>query len=154
MLHEGDYKTNTFTPVVLAMDLCAHVYHVTDNKNKFPEYTEQKIQDPDKTCSKILIARDDSLINKVREQAFQIYMCAFSANEINLNKHPEQKDRRLALQARAIELCNWHLATIQLLKKPFHLRKGKLKYWGKLTLKVRTALVKWNDGDRDRYKNI
>ncbi len=154
MIHEGGYKPNTFTPTVLAMDLCDYVYQITDNAKKFPEYAETTRRNGDGSYTRILIMRQDSLINKVREQAYQIHMLAYTANEINVGRQPRRKEERFRKQRQAIELCNEHLATIQLCRKKFHINNKRIKYWGGLTIKVRTALEKWNESDRDRYKNI
>lgn len=154
MIHEGGYKPNNFTPTVLAMDLSDYVFQITDNAKKFPEYTETAKRNDDGTYTKIMIMRQDSLINKVREQAYQIYILAFTANEINVGRQPDRKAERLSKQAKAIELCNEHLATIQLCRKKFHLSNKRIKYWGRLTLNVRSALERWNESDRDRYKRI
>ena len=154
MIHEGGYKPNTFTPTVLAMDLCDYVFQIPDNAKKFPEDTETTRWNEDGTRTKILIMRQDALINRVRDQAYNIHMLAYTANEINVGRHPERKQERFDRQRRAIELCNEHLATIQLCRKKFHLSTKRIKYWGGMTIKVRTALENWNESDRDRYKNI
>lgn len=154
MIHENGYKFNTFTPIVYAMNLCDYVYQITDNANKFPEFTETIKHNKDGTETKILVMRQDSLINKVREQAYDIYMFAFTANEVNLNHHPERKDLRLQKQQGAIELCNEHLATIQLCRKRFRLTYKRIKYWGGKTIEVREALERWHTSDKTRYKDI
>ena len=136
------------------MDLCDYVFQITDNAKKFPEYAETIRLNSDGTETKILIMRQDALINRVRDQAYNIHMLAYTANEINVGRHPERKAERFARQRKAIELCNEHLATIQLCRKKFHLTKKRIKHWGGLTIKVRTALENWNESDRDRYKNI
>ena len=152
MIHEGGYKPNNFTPTVLAMDLCDYVFQITDNARKFPEYTETVLRNDDNTYTKLVIMRQDALVNKVREQAYNIYTLAFTANEINVGRQPERKDERLRKQAKAIELCNEHLATIQLCRKKFHLTNKRIKYWGRMTINARSALERWHESDRDRYK--
>ena len=98
--------------------------------------------------------KQDSLTNIVRRQAFEIYMDVFTANEINLKRHPERKNERLTKQLHAIELCNRHLAAIQLCRKKFHLSYKRIKYWGKKTIDLREVIERWHDSDKDRFKEI
>ena len=51
------------------MDLCDYVFQITDNAKKFPEYAETILRNDDGTYTKMLIMRQDALVNKVREQA-------------------------------------------------------------------------------------
>lgn len=153
MLHEGEYKPNRFTPVVAAMELSEYVFLITDNANKFPEYTTtEKATESGKQI--VIMMRQDALVNRVREQAYQIYILAWTANEINLDKHPERKSERLDRERQAIELCNEHLAAIQLCRKRFRLSYKKIRYWGGLAFNVRNLLEKWNESDRNRYADI
>ena len=154
MLHEGQYKDNAFTPVVGAMELSEYVFTITDNEKNFPEYTATKRRFRDGSDFIILQMREDSLVNRIRQQAFDIYMNTFTANEINVKRQPYRKDERLQKQLRAIQLCNEHLATIQLCRHKFHLSKKRIKYWGGKTRDLRGVIEKWHDSDRDRFKDI
>lgn len=147
-----NHEPNDFTPVVGAMGLADHVINITDNFNKFPDYIETKRENMDGTATTIYIQRQDSLTNWVREQAKEIYISNWCANEINVKKEPHRKEERLALQQKAIRLCNEHLAAMQLCKKHFGLSNKKVNYWGKKTIEVREATKKWNDSDMIRYK--
>ena len=89
-MNSGQYEENTFTPVVNAMELSDYVFLITDNPNKFPEYTVTKKKKDDMIIITMQL-RQDSLTNIVRRQAFEIYMNVFGANEINVNRHPERK---------------------------------------------------------------
>ena len=82
MLHEGQYKENAFTPVINAMELCDYVFTITDNAKKFPEYTVTKRKFRDNSDFIILQMREDSIVNKVRQQAYDIYMEVFTANDM------------------------------------------------------------------------
>ena len=150
----AEHKFNAFTPTVACMVLADHVFKITDNINKFPEYSVTEKKNPDGTITQILVQRQDSLVNRVREQARQIYILAQSANDVNLEKEPWRKNERLGNQKEAIKLCGEHLAAIQLCKKHFHLSSKKVKFWGELTIKARNYLMKWHDSDKDRYRNI
>jgi hypothetical protein len=154
MLHEGQYKENAFTPVVNAMELSEYVFTITDNAKKFPEYTATKKKFRDNSDFIIIQMREDSLVNKVRQQAFDIYMNVFTANEINLKRQPYRKEERLKKQLRAIQLCDEHLATIQLCRHKFHLSNKRIKYWGGKTIDLRGIIERWHDSDRDRFKDI
>ena len=149
----GQYEENTFTPVVKAMELSDYVFHITDNKNKFPEYVTT-VKNQQGVQNVITELRQDSLINKVRSQAFEIYMDVFTANEININKYPERRGVRLNKQLHAIELCNRHLATIQLCRKTFHLSYRRIRYWGGLVIDLREIIERWHMSDKDRYKDV
>lgn len=154
MVHEGQHRPNDFTPVVGAMELADYVFTITDNINKFPDYTVKEKKNEDGTITKIYVFRNDSLTNRVRDMANQIFMMAYTANEINLKKQPWRKDERLSKQAEAIRLCGDLLAEIQLCRKHFHLSNRKVLYWGKKVRDLRIALEGWHEKDRDRYREI
>ena len=152
--NSGEHKPNDFTPVIGAMHLANYVILITSNLNKFPDYSVKEKKNEDGTITQILVFRSDSITNIVREQANQIFMLAYTANEINLNRQPWRKNERLTKQAEAIRLCGEHLAEIQLCRKHFHLSNKKVKHWGKMTRDLRLALEGWHEKDKDRYKGI
>lgn len=154
MANAGDHKPNGFTPVVAAMDLADYVLHITDNANKFPEFSKKEEKNPDSTITAYFVQRQDSLVNRVREQAWQIYILAWTANEINIIKQPWRKDERLQKEKEAIRLCGEHLAAIQLCRRHFHLSYRKVKHWGEMVIKTRAYIEKWHESDKDRYKGI
>lgn len=154
MPNKNDHKPNDFTPVVGALQLADHVLTITDNVNKFPDFIKKEKKNPDGTVTTVFIQRQDSLVNWVREQAKEIFMLTYTANEINLTRQPWRKEERLGNQARAIKLCGDHLAAIQLCRKHFHLSNRKVKHWGKLTRDLRIAIEGWHESDKGRYKSI
>lgn len=154
MPHAGEHKPNDFTPVVGAMMLANHVITITENANKFPDCTEKERKTEDGATTIVVIQRQDSLTNWVREQAKAIYILTYTANEINLTKQPWRKQERLGKQVEAIRLCGEHLAAIQLCQRHYHLSSKKVKYWGKKTRDLRNAIAAWHDSDVNRYKNI
>lgn len=109
MVHSNQHEPNRFTPVVKAMELVDHVLTITDNINKFPDYTTKEKKNEDGTVTLVMVQRQDGLVNWAREQAMQIYLLAFTANEINLTKEPWRKEERLQKQEAAISLCGEHL---------------------------------------------
>lgn len=153
-MHAGQYKPNSFTPVIGAMDLYEYVDMITSNPKRFQEYKETDRYNNDGTTTRMIIMRQDALVNRVREQAYRIFILTFTANEINLNKEPERKEERLNKQEQAIELCEEHLASIQLCRKHFHLTNKRIRYWGSMTLELRDAIKGWHKSDKTRYQNI
>lgn len=150
----SDRKPNDFTPVVLSMELADYVLHITNNSKKFPVCkTILKESDDGTMISKVNLL-DDTLVNTIRDQAYQIYMNVSRANRINLKYQPDRKQERLDRQLKAISLCEDHLCTIQLCRKYFHLSSKRIKYWGKMTVSVRNAIEKWHESDVRRYKSI
>ena len=154
MSNVGDNKPNSFTPVVGAMNLAEYVFTITDNINKFPDYSISNKKNPDGTITQILVFRSDSLTNRVRDMANEIFLLTYTANEINLDRQPWRKEERLGKQAKAISLCSNLLPEIQLCRKHFHLSNKKVLYWGKKVRDLRTAIEGWHEKDKDRYKNI
>ena len=154
MAHEGEHKQNDFTAGNAVLDLANHVFTITDNTNKFPEYTQTERVTQDGKTIVTLVMRSDSLVNRVRDQAYSAFLKTFKANGIDLRKEPERKSERLRLQSEAIELCDEHLAAIQLCRKHFHLSSKKIKHWGDLTRKAKNLLIAWHDSDKVRFKNI
>lgn len=154
MAVQNQYKENDYTVVVAALNLAEYVIHITDNLNKFPDYSTKEIIEENGLTTKILVQRQDSLVNWVRDQVKQIYLLTYTANEINVKKYPWLKDERFSKQETAINICNEHLAAIQLCKKHFHLDSSKVKYWGSITVNLKQLIEKWNKNDKRRYKDI
>lgn len=148
------HEANRFTPIVKALGLVDHVLTITDNINKFPDYSTKEKKNEDGTTTLVMVQRQDGLVNWAREQAMQIYLSAWTANEINLDKEPWRKEERLQKQEAAIHLCGEHLALIQLCQKHFHLSNKKVRYWGGLAVETREALKWWHNNDKDRYRGI
>lgn len=154
MMNESDYKPNPFHTVWEAMDLADYVIKITDNINKFPVFDQKEIKNADGTVTKVMMERQDTLVNWIREQTKEIFVLIFTANNIDLRKEPWRKDERLEKQLRAIALCDEHLAAVQLCGKHFHLAKRRIKYWGERTIKVKGLIAKWHTSDKTRYQNI
>ena len=145
-------KPNDFTPVIGAINLADYVITITDNINKFPDCIAKEKKMPDGSIAQIYIQRQDSLTNWAREQAKQIFMLAYTANMINVQRQPGRREERLKRQLKAIALCEEHLAAIQLCRKHFKLSSGKVKHWGGMTLAVKAAIEGWHESDKRRYR--
>ena len=154
MATQNQHKPNDFTPVVGALTHAEYVFHITDNLNKFPDYSVKNKKNPDGTITQLMVFRSDSLTNIVRAEAREIFHLTFSANEINLTRQPWRKDERLGKQAQAISVCGDLLADIQLCRKHFHLSSRKIKHWGKMVRDLRLSIEGWHEKDKDRYRNI
>lgn len=154
MATENQHKPNDFTPVVGAMNHAEYVFLITDNLNKFPDFSIKEKKNPDGTVTQLIVFRQDSLTNTVRSMANEIFMLTYTANEINLNRQPWRKEERLQKQADAIRICGDLLAEIQLCRKHFHLSSRKIKHWGSMVRDLRTAIEGWHEKDKDRYRNI
>lgn len=150
----SDRKPNDFTPVMASMELADYVLHITDNPKNFPTCKTLVTEGAEGTVVNEITIQEDYLINEIREQAYRIYMNVSRSNRINLHRQPDRKDERLRRQLEAISLCEDHLCTIQLCRKHFHLSSKRIKYWGGLTVKAKSAIEKWHESDVDRYKNI
>lgn len=153
MATENQHKPNDFVPVVGAMNLADYVFKITDNINKFPDFSVKEKRNEDGTITQIYVFRDDSLTNIVREEAREIFHLTYSANEINLTRQPWRKEERLGKQAQAIAICGDLLADIQLCRKHFHLSANRIKHWGGMVRDLRTAIEGWHEKDKNRYRN-
>lgn len=145
------HQQNSFTVTANAMNLASYVITITDNANKFPDFTFKEVVSPEGLITKVFIQRQDSLVNWVREQAKEIFVLCYTANEINVTKEPYRKDERLSKQKKAISLCDEHMASIQLCAKHFDLSKRKVHHWGKLTYDLKTQIEAWHKSDKDRF---
>lgn len=154
MTHEGQHKFNNFTPVTGAMELAEYVFKITDNPNKFKDFTVKDKKNEDGTISRLIISRNDSLTNRVRDMANEIFLLTYTSNEIDLRKQPERKEERLSKQIEAIRLCSELLAEIQLCRMHFHMDHKRVLFWGEKVRNVRAAIEKWHESDKDRYKDI
>ena len=150
----SDRKPNDFTPVMASMELADYVLHITDNPKNFPICKTLVTEGAEGMVVNEINIQEDYLIDKIREQAYKIYVNVSRSNRINLRHQPDRKGERLCLQLEAISLCEDHLCTIQLCRKHFHLSTKRIKNWGNLTVKAKNAIEKWHESDVDRYKSI
>ena len=154
MATENQHKENSFTPVTAALELARYTFQITSNLKWFPDCSFREQQKEGDKITQIIVFRDDSLTNIVREETRQIYHLAFTANEINLTRQPWRKEERLSRQREAIALCGDLLADIQICQKYFHLTAKRIKFWGGLVIGTRAALERWHESDKSRYKDV
>ncbi len=127
-------KKSKLEVIVKAMQLASHTLKITKNDKIFlKEY-------------------QSSLTDDIIRTAKDIYIDAWTANNIVVGKNIDNWKERKKLQERAARNCNNLLALIQLSQTVFHLKLKKIKYWSELTIEVRTLLKYWKESDIRRYE--
>lgn len=86
--------------------------------------------------------------------ATQIFIDAWTANNIRVDGDREKASERNRLQRKAIDGCNNLLPLIQIAQEVFHLRTKRIEYWGRRILEVRTMLKAWEESDIKRFKDV
>ena len=94
-----------------------------------------------------------SLTDRITDLVLGIYLNAYMANKIFVDKDARKWNERDSRQRAAILQCDELLGLINLAKRAFHLRNNKVEYWVKKTVQTRDLLKKWNDADYNRYYN-
>lgn len=154
MLNGGLHEFNEFTPIVAARALYLHVLQITDNINKFKDYSIAEHQNQNGSIMQIAVVRSDSLTNTMRKMAQDIYRYVCRANRRNVRIHPELKEERLIYQESAIDLCEDMLDYIPVCQKYFRLNTKKMLAWGRLVRDTKRSIVTWHESDSRRYQNI
>ncbi len=120
---------------VKAKDLAVHTVKICQNKNIFlPEYQS---------------ALTDDIIRTAKD----IYICAWTANNIRVNTANDWTERKCLQKRSAIE-CNNLLALISIARTLFHLKNKKVTYWIELTVEARNYIKKWMESDSRRYGKL
>ncbi len=119
-----------------AMELALHTMKICKNENIFlPEYKG--------------VITDDIL-----KTAKDIFMDAWMANNVKVDKSTEKWKIRRTLQERSAQGCTKLLALIGMARRLFHLRGKKVKYWSQLVIDTRGLLRKWQEADLKRYGDL
>ena len=79
----SDRKPNDFTPVMASMELADYVLHITDNPKNFPICKTLVTEGAEGMVVNEINIQEDYLIDKIREQAYKIYMNVSRSNRIN-----------------------------------------------------------------------
>lgn len=119
-----------------ALDLAQHTLKICANENIFTSEFKPTVT------------------NRITDKAISIYMNAYMANKIRVEKDARKWNERDSRQRAAILHCDELLALINLAKRTFHLRTNKVEYWVKKTISARELLKKWNDSDYERYYKL
>jgi hypothetical protein len=118
---------------VKARELATYTIRITNNKKIFDiEYQE-------------------ALTNKIIGAALEIYVLAFSANEIRANSR-EGIEERLRIQRMARNKCNELISLINIAHQIFHLRARRVKYWSGLANETKRLIAAWASSDMNRLK--
>lgn len=137
---ESQKGENKFEVLIKSRNLASYTINICDNDKVFTK--EHK----------------ESLTRKITDIAIDIFCCVNEANEIviriDLSKDDLSKNlkERQELQYKAIRDCKQLLSLIQIAKPVFHLTSKRVKYWGEMTIEVRTLIQRWKDADRNRLK--
>ena len=94
---------------------------------------------------------DKTLIERMRNCAYDIYVKAWQANKIRAETNAINRAMRYKLQEEAILLCDELYACIGIAKSVYHLRQRRMKYWSGLITEIRKLLQAWKESDVDRY---
>ena len=154
MATENQHKPNDFTPVVAALDHLEYVLLITDNPKNFPDCARAEVKIGDNSTAVLAVYHTDTPTSNVRKYAHDIYQNVFIANSINLKRQPFRARERLERQEKAIALCDEMLAEIYVCRRHFHLSMKRIKYWGKMVLKIKNATEGWHESDKDRFRNL
>ena len=113
-----------------AMDLALHTIKICNNKNIFKEEYQ------------------DALTNDIIRCAKDIYIYAWDANNVYVKKGEDGWIERVQLQTKALTKCNELLALINLARRLFHLKGGKVRYWSEMTIGAKKLIYKWREATK------
>lgn len=94
---------------------------------------------------------DKTLIDRIRNCAYDIYIKSWQANKIRAETNSVNRIMRYNLQEEAILLCDELHACIGIAKTVYHLRQRRMKYWSGLITETRKLLQAWKESDVTRY---
>lgn len=86
---------------------------------------------------------DKTLIGRMRNCAYDIYIKSWQANKIRAETNEINRSMRYQLQEEAILLCDELHACIGIAKSIYHLRSRRMKYWSGLIIEVRNYRELW-----------
>lgn len=130
---EGKRKTSKLDALIKAKSLTAYTLQICANEKTFPPQYRGIITD-----DIVKLAKD-------------IFIVAWTANNIYVKEDPAKWERRKSLQAQAISKCESLLVLIQIAQETMHLSSKRVKYWGEKVLEVRGLLRGWYNSDCNRY---
>ena len=115
------------------MDLAIHTIQICRNKNIFVEEYQ------------------DALTNDIIRCAKDIYIYAWSGNNVYVKPDNGRWPEREKYQKAAIMKCNELLALINMARRLFHLKGKKVRYWSQMTIDARALLVRWHEANAKQY---
>lgn len=112
------------------MELALHTIKICNNKNIFTEEYQ------------------DALTNDIIRCAKDIYIYAWDANNVYVKKGEDGWKERVQLQTKALTKCNELLVLINLARRLFHLKGGKVRYWSEMTIEAKKLIYKWREATK------
>ena len=126
-------KENLLEVIVKAKELAVYTLNITANPKNFPkEYW-------------------DGITSKLVNDANDIFLKCWTANNMNASFGNEFYRERKRLQTEVIIVCNHLLAMIELAQKVFKLNSKRISFWGGKVLDCRNLVKAWRESDRKRY---
>ncbi len=117
-----------------AMDLAIHTIKICQNKKIFTEEYQGAVTNDIIRCAK------------------DIYIFAWSGNNVYVKKDNGRWVERERYQLDAIIKCNELLALINIARRLFHLKGKKVRYWSQMTLETRAMISKWHEANAKQYR--
>ncbi len=128
---KGRNKPEELLVITKAKDLVKHSFILTSNTKRYPKKYRF------------------TLVNRIQDKAMLVYECLVEANELNLSI-PEEREKRLGFQAKALTYCKELLFLIELSLELQLLSVNSCEYWTKMVLDVRHMTAAWYKKDRER----
>ena len=122
--HKADWKETTLQVVIDAKRLYCHSVKIMGNEKVFKPVNDFR----------------GATLMTVHETLLDVYVKTWEANRINVSRHPELADERLALQRFAIADCHRLLALFELVKSQFHVPAAKFWNWMNMLAEVGLTL--------------
>lgn len=161
---EGKRKPSKLEAAVMARRLAVHTLKICGNRNVFRPYVDTPTGEVDEDGKPVYVSTYnpcyDALVSQLCTDALEISQFVWNANNIRVRSRVRDgrtefsridADKRRGLQDDAIRRCNDLLADMQVARSVFQLRKGKVRYWGKMAAETREKIRAWRDSDARRY---
>lgn len=92
------------------------------------------------------------LVGKLRETVIDIYISAYSANDVRFTK--DNYRHRRQLQDKSISKCNEMLALVEMSVPIFHIPYKRFGHWTGGIVYTRNLIQKWKESDYSRYRRM
>ena len=137
-----------FKPLIDARLLCKYTLEILKNEKHFKSRPSGDEEDDAKNPPQ------PELIAKMRDTVMDIYITAFSANEVKLTNDPHNYRHRRQLQDKSIARCNELRALVEMSIPIFHIPARRVDHWGGMIELVRNQVQKWKESDYNRYMRM
>lgn len=130
---QNQRQQGKFEVLTQALDLCVYTRQILKNPKNFPPET------------------DEDILEKIRDNAEDIYRYAWLANDMKVGGRTSAMARD-KLQAKAISSCADLIIHINIAYKMFHIATKRIVHWMGLVESARKLLKAWRSADRKRYQ--